>query len=376
MRKFNFLTREDEVKLSKDELAGYYQKVQTYYKAKPVNKIYQKFVKLMRPTILKEATKMRDFDIVYLNDIEVPIDGYILATNHKGFNDIPALLEIMGANEPINILMATDNPLPMKTKILLFLMGAIKFSRLNKKEKESALDTASALGTQGFLPTYYPEAVNNFTDSKPLYHFWRGYIRNAKNSNLPILQVATFDRDNKMYVMCGKPFKVNVCDNEDIVATILRDEMFSMLWEIKQLFPQITREQAIAEYQPRCLTKDGLTFNPEYEEQFIYRPVNPYSPTKERELSEKEVLRIITNGNMEQGKRPRFNPKWLAQNIEYASKITGDIEMTQSECDAYNVKVAQQDAINARINRQAEYIAQLGKNTYSGAMRKIKDKTQ
>jgi len=374
MKKFDFLSRKDESKLSQDELIEYYAKVQAFYKAMPISRVYQKFVKAMRPMLLKEAAKMMDFEIVYLNDIKVPEKGYILATNHKGFNDIPALLEIMGENEPINILMATDNPMPLKTRILLFLMGAIKLSRLDKTEKKNALDKASALGAQGYLPAYYPEAVNNFTDSTPLYHFWRGFVRNAKNSNLPIVQIATFDKDDKMYVMCGKPFRVNVYDNEDIIATILRDEMFSMLWEIKQIFPQITRKQALAEYEPRCLTKDGLTFRPEYEEQFLYRPVNPYSPTSEKELTEKEALRIITNGSKALMESPCFNPKWLAQNRELASKIREDTEMTRRDCENYDIKKAQQETIVARQERQQAYTAQIGLNEYSGAMRTIRRK--
>ena len=354
-KKFEFLSKQEEAALSKEQLIEYYRKVQDYYKTAPLNKTYLNFVKSFRGKLLEEAAKMKDFEIVYLNDVEVPEGGYILATNHKGFNDIPALLEIMGKDEPINILMATDNPFPLKTKILLFLMGAIKFSRSDKREKEKGFERASAMGAQGYLPAYYPEAVNNFTDSTPLYHFWRGYIRNAKNSNLPIIQIATFDRDGKMYVMCGKPFHVNAYDNEDIAATILRDEMFSMLWEMKQRFPEITREQAMAEYEPRNLTKDGLTFRPEYEEQFLYRPVTPYSPTGERELTEDEVYSY-------------------ERNIKIASKITEDMEMKPEDCQDFDIKTAQNETKAARVARAMAYLEQVGTNEFNGPVRTIKRK--
>ena len=291
--KIKRLSAAEEALLTKEELAKYYEEIVSYYKKAPINLLYLAFVKLIRKALVKMAAKMGDYEIVYLNDLEVPEGGCIIATNHKGFNDLPILLEAV--EEPFFVLAASDVPMPLMLRIIFKLLGAITLDRANKEEKEEALERASKISARGYTVAYYPEAVNNFMGTALLYHFWPGIIDNAKNANKPILPIATFDKDGKVYVRYGKPYKVNPWDNREIAASMLRDEIASLLWDIWEIFPPITREEAVRTYQAPGLTVGKLTFNPEYESQFIYRPKNPYSPDNERELTMDEVTDINRN---------------------------------------------------------------------------------
>ena len=275
-KKFKLLSVAEEAKLTDEELVKYYEDKVKYYKNKPVNRVYLGFAKAIRKGLVKTAAKMSDYEIVYLNALEVPENGYIVATNHKGFNDIPMLVQIIG--ETCHILMANDVPMPPKTKILLFLLGSIMFSRAKKEDRRSALDRASKLSAKGYVTAYYPESVNNFTESLLLYPFWPGVIDNAKNSNKPILPIATQEVGSNVYVSFGKPFVVKPDDDRLAAAAALRDEIATLLWEILEMFPIMTREDAIRSYQPPNFVGDDITFVPEYESQYIYRHNNPYSP--------------------------------------------------------------------------------------------------
>jgi len=253
--------------------------------------------------------------------------------------------------EPFFILAANDVPMPLNLRIIFKLLGAISLDRSNKEDKKRMLERASKISAKGYNVAYTPEAVNNFTDAI-LYHFWPGIIDNAKNSNKPILPIATFDKDNKVYVKFGKPYKVNSSDNRDITATILRDEIATLLWDIWEVFPLITREETIKTYQAPNLTMSGLTFNPESESQFIYRPKNPYSPDRERELTIDEVTDI-------------------SRNIRIA-KTKNIYEMTITDYQDFDIRTAREALKKEQSQRKTAYESQKGTNHYHGPMRLAK----
>jgi len=292
-KKFQLLSVQDETLLTKEDAIKYYEEKVCYYKKAPINLAYLMFVRIIRKPLIKIASKTSDYELVYLNKLDAPENGYIIATNHKGFNDLPILLEAVQV--PFHFLAANDVPMPINIKIIFKLLGAIPFSRKNKKEKQWGLDRLSKICARGFHGAVYPEAVNNFTDSLPLYPFWSGIIDIAKNSGKPILPVVTHDVENKVYVKYGKPVKIDVWENRDDAAMTLRDTMATLLWEIWETFPVVSREDVIAAYIPPNLTRGDITFIPEYETQYVYRPVNPHSPDGERIVTWEEVLGAKAN---------------------------------------------------------------------------------
>jgi len=290
--RIKILSVREEAKLSDDELISYYERKRTYYKNAPVNNFYLGFVKAIRKILIKVAAKTKNYELVYLNDSDYPKDGCIIATNHKGFNDLPILLEAVP--ESFHFFAANDVPMPTGIKFLFMLLGAISFDRNNKDEKQWGLDRMSKICARGHFGAIYPEAVNNFKESLPLFHFWPGVIDIAKNSGKPILPIATFDTEKTVYVKYGKLFEVNACDDRNNAAADLRDIVTTLLWDIWETFPTITRNEAIETYVKPNLV-GAITYRTEYEMQFVYRPVNPHSPTGEREISYYDVIDIRRN---------------------------------------------------------------------------------
>ena len=279
---FNTLAKKYRTKL---EEIDYYEEKRNYYKNAKIDEGYLKFVNKIRNFLKNVILKDPGFEIVYLNDLELPEEGYIIATNHKGFNDIPAMIKI--SEDPAHILLATDVPMNFATKIQFKLIGAIKIDRSNREDKQKALERLSIISAKGNCTVIYPEAVNNFTDSIPMFTFWPGVIEAAKNTGKPVVPVVTYDIEDKMYVKFGKPFNVNDWDNREEAANNLRDVMVTMLWE---MLPETTRKEAIEAYEEPNLTRGGMTYKFDYEKQFIYRPVNPFSPTNERQVNHDEAF--------------------------------------------------------------------------------------
>ena len=136
---------------------------------------------------------------------------------------------------------------------------------------------------------------------------------------------------------------MNPYDNTDIAALILRDEIATLRWDILESFPLTTREEAINNYQPPNLTSNDMTFVPEYESQFVYRPKNSFSPSGERNLTLDEVTDI-------------------ARNIEI-SKSEHIYEMALHNYKDFDIKVAQQNLKREQLQRKAAYENQIGKNS-------------
>ena len=285
---FKSLSAKEEASLSKEELISYYNEKTSYYKNAPINAFYMRLVIAVRKSLIKVASKIKDYEIVYLNDLEVPDESFIIATNHKGFNDLPILLEVIKV--PFHFLAANDIPMPPGVRILFKLLGAVLINRNNRDGKRCGLEQMSKICAKGYYGAIYPEAVNNFTDSLPLYPFWPGIIDVAKNSDKPILPIVTFDRGNKVYVKYGSLHRINVLDDREEASLALRDVMATLLWEIWETFPISTREDVLREYEPPNLTRGDIKFVPEYESKFIYRPINPYSPDGERVVTIEEVM--------------------------------------------------------------------------------------
>ena len=290
---FKPLSAKEEASLSKEELISYYNEKVNYNRNAPLNIFYMWLVSAVRKTFIKVASKIKDYEIVYLNDLELPDESFIIATNHKGFNDLPILLEVIEV--PFHYLAANDIPMPLSVRMLFKLLGAVLIDRNSRDRKRWGLEQMSKICAQGYYGAIYPEAVNNFTDSIPLYPFWPGIIDVAKNSGKPILPVITFDKDNKVYVKYGRIYRVDFRDNREEAASILRDIMATLLWEIWETFPLAKREDVVNSYEPPNLTRGDITFKPEYELQFVYRPVNPYSPTGERYVTFEDVIDINRN---------------------------------------------------------------------------------
>ena len=110
--KFKVLPYEEEALMPKDELIRYYEEKQNFYKKAPLNRINIALVHGIRKLLIKIASKTKTYEIVYINDLSYPKEGCIIATNHKGFNDLPILLEVMP--EPFHFLAANDVPMPKR----------------------------------------------------------------------------------------------------------------------------------------------------------------------------------------------------------------------------------------------------------------------
>lgn len=314
--KFKKLSPKEETKLTKEEAIKYYEQKQEYYRKAPINNFYVTLVNSLRgydkvkgpKGLIKVAEKRRDFEIVYLNDLEVPEEGYIVATNHKSFEDVPSLVEVVP--EAFHWLSANDVKFSLEINFFFKLLGAVSFSRAKKNEKEWALEHFSKIvAKKRNKGAIFPEAVNNFVDPNLLYPFWPGIIDAAKNTNKPILPVATYNRDGKFYVKYGKPYTVNVWENRDYAAKKLEEYIATLLQEIKETFPTLSREELVSTHTPPNLS-GAFTYNPEYERQFVYRRKNPYSVEGEREVHYDEafanLVHLITYaefiGNLYRGK--------------------------------------------------------------------------
>jgi 1-acyl-sn-glycerol-3-phosphate acyltransferase len=293
--KFKMLSHEEEAALTREELIKYYQQKRAYFRKCRVNTFDIVLAKIFRRFILRKARELVTNEIIYLNDIEAPTEGgYIIAPNHWGAGDLPLMI-IAFEKEMFFPLAAIDANFDLTTKILFKLLAATKVDRTSNRSKQWASDYQSRLGARGYNLAYWGEATWNRTASKPVHHLWPGAVIASKNTGLPIIPIATQEINGKIYIKSAKPYIVNPWDDVEEKSKEIRDIIAEMVFEMWGMFNEIpntiSRNEAIAYHQERLANiKDPAYVNPEYEQQFIFRLKNPYSPTGERELNYDEAF--------------------------------------------------------------------------------------
>ena len=223
MNDFEFLTYEEEKKLTLEEKKAYYESLKEYITQKIPNlysrtgikfrENYIKFVKKILPKIMPYKFIIDGFE-------NIPDEPVIFASTHQDFNDI--INSIYSCPEQ----MIVYNAINIKPflKIFLNLNGVLYVDR---NDKNSRLHTKLQLAKEllnGKSVNIYPEATWNCTPSKLHLPLYKGIVDIAKITGakiIPIVQEYTYDEtklDGKSHIISvhirfGRPVSVSYIDD-------------------------------------------------------------------------------------------------------------------------------------------------------------------
>ena len=301
---FKILTPKEEIALSREELIKYYEQKNEYYKNLKVKKsdiIIGKMFRGLAEKIGRKILTKENQEIVFLSDIEVPEEGCIIAANHWGINDVPFIIHAFAGEhslkrEMLYPLGGVDVNFDLKTKLNIKLLGATGVNRLCKESRQRAQKHQTKLAARGLTVAFWGEGIWNFTDSKPINPFWPGITYCAKNSGKPVLPFATTEIDDVIYIKVGKPMIINPWEDIDIATKKIEDKVAQLVCEIwglvetEEKIGTVSREEALRHGDKTVHKKRPDFFKPDYEEQFLYRPDNPYGDRMPNSSSYEDAL--------------------------------------------------------------------------------------
>ena len=264
---FKLLTRDEEKKLSREELIKYYQQLRYYYKNLKVNKFGIKFRELLHPFLLFGVKKIKNIKLQIFNSHRIPNDGtFIFAVNHSNANDFPMASQIIKKHFYILADFTMKNDVVVNA--LNELNGVIYVDRKNKDSRNKSKNEMVKLLTNGKNILMFPEGTWNLEPSKLLLTLNWGIIDIAKLSGVPIIPIVLEYRDNKCIANIGDKFVVDCDSNKEKEILRLTDIMATLKWEIFESFPITPRESIennyFEKYIEECL-KGYKKFDLEYE---------------------------------------------------------------------------------------------------------------
>ena len=183
------------------------------------------------------------------NDAESNGAPTIYAATHVFYDDIPAILYCL--YKSAFLLLAVEgheNAIKAFDKCGLFLNGVIELDRSDKSSREKAANTMIEILRNSGDILIFPEGHWNLSPNllvKPLS--W-GVIKIAEQTRANIVPIAIDLVKDEYCVLIGKCFEYACYSDKAEAAKALRDEMATLMWELYEMKPMLSRAGVSEKY--------------------------------------------------------------------------------------------------------------------------------
>lgn len=268
------LTKEEEAKLSIEELREYYSKLRLYYQNLSQDNTEDKLHKAVNPLIKALARHLNgtEIKIVHNGLEEVGYEGSIIyACNHTNSHDMPLMIEVAKRQYYV----FSSNELENDINGLLFKINGVVFvDRMSKESRSEAKEKLLHHCCSNRDILIFPEATWNVTPSTPMLPLHWGVIELAQTSGNPIVPVATEYKEDTWYVSIGEPIFIEPNKDKKEAIDELRDTMATLKWNLWEMFPPVKREDIEENYHEKYLERiygEYPKLDPEFEKQTILK---------------------------------------------------------------------------------------------------------
>lgn len=239
-KNFKILTREEETKLSREELINYYVKLREYYKNEQNNQKLLGLKKAIHPILLQVMKTVLNKDLIIFNKEMPKIEGPVIyAVNHTNCHDVPAISQVI--QNHMCILAGAEN-LRFIDKTLFNLNGVVFVNRDNKNSKHSSKEEVIKVILNGNSLLIFPEGTWNISENKPMLPLNWGIVEIAQKTDVPVIPIALEYQGDKYFANIGDPIYFDIKEDKKEGITKLRDALSTLRWEIWEEYNHDLRE--------------------------------------------------------------------------------------------------------------------------------------
>ena len=205
----------------------------------------------------------------------------IIAFNHTNSFDIPVALRAVKQD---CVVLVGEQRLGFADKLFFWLAGTVYTDRLSRDDGTRTKEVLVSLLKQGKSVIWFPEGTWNLTDNQLMLPMKWGIIEVARKASVPIVPGALmYNRDDMICsVRFGAPLEQNDLKPKKEAVERLRDEIASQRWELMTRTKMLERSAIDVDElrgQITCAIDEYPSIQWEYEEQCVFVPKNPVSPT-------------------------------------------------------------------------------------------------
>lgn len=227
---FKILNREEENKLTKEELMDYYKKLREYYKKIGDNQKNLNLKKAIHPILLKIMKIALNKELIIFNKEMPKIEGPVIyAVNHTNCHDVPAITQVI--KKHMCILAGAEN-LRLIDKTLFNLNGVVFVNRDNKNSKRNSKEEVIKVILNGNSLLIFPEGTWNISENKPMLPLNWGIVEIAQKTNVPVIPIALEYQEDKYFANIGDPIFFDIKEDKKDGIIKLRDSLATLRWEI------------------------------------------------------------------------------------------------------------------------------------------------
>ncbi len=261
--------------------------------------IFDKVKRGMNPTLAKGLKATRKHNLTIINE-HPDVKQAIYVANHYDSKDIPVALESIDRHSYVLI---SDEDRFTPGGIMLSINGALWLNRRHKKSRQKAAKKVLKHLAKGHNILIYPEATWNLSPNLLMLPMNYGVIGFSLETNVPIIPIGTYYKDNNYYVKFGEPFYPGQTDypiiresalkvlegNEKSIEAIrdLRDQLATLRIELMENFPIANRQELANNYWEEDIARRYNAYKrgkkdpagvKKYESQFIFRDKKIITP--------------------------------------------------------------------------------------------------
>lgn len=288
MENFEFLTEEQEKKLTHEELVSYYTNLKNYYKSINNSQKFIRLKKILHPMLLSIMRTTVKYEMELFGDFPKITYPVIFAVNHTNCHDVPAVSDVIKSH--CYILAGSEN-LEMIDKVMFNLNGVVFINRKDKKQKKDSKDEVIKLLVEGNNVLIFPEGTWNTSENKIMLPLNWGIVEIAKKADVPVVPIVIEYMENVYHANIGEPIKFDIAETKSDGIERLRDSMATLRWQIWEKYSNARRDEVSLEkfnvelkksfneykkldrfYEQQLILKDGIS----YDEAFAHLKVIKY----------------------------------------------------------------------------------------------------
>ncbi len=226
----------------------------------------------LHPIILGQMPSRRTFDLKLLNE-KPKIDGPVLyIVSHATSHDAPISCELI---EDHFYVLIGKQKLEIMDYIFFFLNGFFKVDRDNEKSEKKVLKQMVHKLKNGIDVVVFSEQTWCTKASSPINHLRRGWVKVAKQANVPVIPLALeyYEyTDNICYAKFGDPVYIQLSDDIIQKNDEMEDILATLKFDIWQQFPMGSRNEVDVTEWDQIIQKRRVEYpklDPEFEKQFV-----------------------------------------------------------------------------------------------------------